>query len=805
MANEGVKLSKGLIHYSKGQLSQARAIFEEVVRINPKQFDALMYLGVIACQTKYWEKALNFFNKAIQINPLIDAAYNNRGNVLQEMNRLEEALFSYDKAVELNHSDFLTYFNRGIVLEKLRQPERALQNFDKAIELNKNYVKAYCDRGNVLQEMKQFEEAVCSYDKAIELKPDFAEAHYNRGNALIQLSMHEDAVRSFKCALDLFSRELKANPLSESIHTSLGNILFELNLLNDALDSYNKAIELQKDSWVNYLGRGTVFLRLKKPQQALLEFDACIALNQTSAKAFCGRGDALQELGLFEDAVLSYDLAIDISRDFAAAYFNRANALKSLLKFDKASENYEQSLTFDSNQDYLLGLSHHQKMLMCDWSSYDSKIAEILAKIKNNQKVSSPFEMLSTTDSLSLQKQSAEIWAKDKYPSNSNSNSNSSLIPKKIKREKIRIGYFSADFREHAVSYLTAELFEMHDKTRFEIFGFYFGPPTTDQMHKRVSVAFNQFIDVRFRTAEEIAGLCRDLEIDIAIDLTGNTANNRVDIFACRAAPVQLTYLGFLGTSGSDYFDYLIADKFIIPEESRNYYSEKIIYLPSYQVNDSKREISEKIFTKHDLNLPENSFVYCCFNSSYKINPDVFSSWMHILSKVDSSVLLIYAENAWVINNLRSEATKRGISNERLIFGQKMNRSDYLARYKSADLFLDTFPYNAGTTASDALWAGLPVLTRTGESFASRVASSLLNAIELPELITKSAIEYESLAIELANNSNKLKGLKVKLARNRLSTQLFDAQRFTRNIETAYSLIYERYQQDFPPDHIYLT
>jgi len=800
MTNEEIKFQKGVLFFSKGQLSQARHAFEEILKFNSRHLDSYMFLGVIACQSKLWDRALSLFNKAIEINPSIDTLHNNRGNVLQELNLLEEALESYDKAILLRQTDELTYYNRGLVLQKLKKYEDALINFNKAIELNENYTKAYCDRGNVFQELRQFRDAILSYNAAIRLKTDYAEAYYNRGNALVefavdkQIDMYDDELSSFDGLQSIFLfKKLTWNDCLSGLKT--------VSILEEALASYDKSIELNHNNAQYYLARGVLLDRLRRREQALIDLNKGIELHPNNEKIFWVRGNILSNLSQYEDAILSYNQAIDLNQNYAEAYFARGHSLRFLLEIEAASQSFELAFKIKPTLDYLLGARQYLKMLMCDWSQYEVINSDIFKKLQNEEKVLPPFEGLFLIDNLNLQLKIAKIWTSDQSPSNPTLGK----IAKLPRKEKIRIGYFSADFREHAVSYLTAELFEMHDKTRFETFGFYFGPPTTDQMHKRVSVAFNQFIDVRFRTAEEIARLCRDLEIDIAIDLTGNTANNRVDIFACRAAPIQLTYLGFLGTSGSDYFDYLIADKSIIPEESTKYYSEKIIYLPSYQVNDSKREISEKIFTKHDLNLPENSFVYCCFNSSYKINPDVFSSWMHILSKVDSSVLLIYAENAWVINNLRSEATKRGISSERLIFGQKMNRGEYLARYKSADLFLDTFPYNAGTTASDALWAGLPVLTRMGESFASRVASSLLNAIELPELITKSAIEYESLAIELANNPNKLKELKVKLARNRMSTQLFDTQRFTSNIETAYSLIYERYQQDLPPDHIYLT
>jgi predicted O-linked N-acetylglucosamine transferase (SPINDLY family) len=294
------------------------------------------------------------------------------------------------------------------------------------------------------------------------------------------------------------------------------------------------------------------------------------------------------------------------------------------------------------------------------------------------------------------------------------------------------------------------------------------------------------------------------MEIDIAIDLSGLTGNERTGIFAYRAAPVQLSYLGYLGTMGVEHYDYLIADKTTIPTEHHQYFKEKIVYLPSYQVNDSKRLISDKVFGKTELHLPINAFVFCCFNNNYKIIPTAFDTWMRILNAVPNSVLLLYAENKWAEANLKLEAEKRGVCQTRLAFSNRIERSEYLARYRLADLFLDTLPYNAGTTASDALWAGLPVLTCMGESFASRMAASVLNAIELPELVTTTQEQYEAKAIELATNPAKLRAIKDKLERNRLTTALFDTPRFTKHIEAAYTQIYERYQTDLPPDHIYI-
>ena len=350
-----------------------------------------------------------------------------------------------------------------------------------------------------------------------------------------------------------------------------------------------------------------------------------------------------------------------------------------------------------------------------------------------------------------------------------------------------------------------AELFELHDKSKFEIIAFSFGPNLNDEMRKRLTLAFDQLIDVRSKSDKDIAAISREMGVDLAIDLKGYTQHQRVGIFSYRAAPIQVNYLGYPGTMAAEYFDYIIADPTLIPVESQKHYCEKVAYLPnSYQVNDRQRIISEKVFTRQDLELPKNGFVFCCFNNNFKITPHTFDGWVRILKVVEGSVLWLLEDNATVGLNLRKEAQARGLDPNRLIFAKRMKLPEHLARHRLADLFLDTLPYNAHTTASDALWAGLPVLTCIGESFSSRVAASLLNAIDLPELIMSSQEQYEAMAFELATNPVKLKAIKDKLERNRQTAALFDTPRFTKNIEQAYIQMYERQHNDLPLDHFYI-
>ena len=639
----------------------------------------------------------------------------------------------------------------------------------------------------------QHHEALEFFRKALRINSNDSFLNFNIAKAFSEIGEDEKALKFHSSATRL-------NPNHPEGWVSYGKSLSNLKRFDESLNLFSKAVALNPDYAEAWTNLGCALKELGRFQQALESFDKSLKINAYIAETWSNRGITLLELKRVEEALASYDRAITIKPEYAEAYYNRGVALKELKRLEEALASYAKAIAIKPDYEYLLGTQLHTKMKICDWQDFEANIENLLLRIGELKKSSPSFAILALTDSLSVQRKASEIWMNDKHPPNHSLG----FIPKLRRKEKIKIGYYSEDFREHPVSYLAVELFELHDKNNFELIAFYYGPPDSSNMHKRVSSAFNKFIDIRLKSDKEVAELSRLMEIDIAIDLSGLTGNERTGIFAYRSAPVQLSYIGYLGTMGSDYYDYLIADKTTIPVGSQQFYTEKIVYLPSYQVNDSKRLISDKVFEKTELNLPLNAFVFCCFNNNYKITPPTFDGWMRILNAVPDSVLVLYAENQWAEANLKLEAEKRGVSKTRLVFGGRIERSEYLARYRLADLFLDTLPYNAGTTASDALWAGLPVLTCMGESFASRVAASVLNAIELPELVTTTQEQYEAKAIELATNPAKLRAIKDKLERNRLTTALFDTPRFTKHIEAAYTQMYERYQTDLPPDHIYI-
>jgi protein O-GlcNAc transferase len=365
---------------------------------------------------------------------------------------------------------------------------------------------------------------------------------------------------------------------------------------------------------------------------------------------------------------------------------------------------------------------------------------------------------------------------------------------------KMRIAYISADLRDHAVALLSAELFELHDRERFEVIGVSFGRDDHSELRARLVKAFDRFYDVRRKSDEEVAKLLHDLRVDIAVDMTGHTRDGRTGIFAYRPAPIQVSYLGFLATSGADFIDYIIADAFVLPFDQQPYYTEHIVHLPDcFQVNDSKRQVASRMPTRQELGLPNDGFVFCCFNNSWKIAPPMFDIWMRVLKATDRSVLWLLSAHAAVDANLRREAQERGVDPGRLKFARTVGYADYLARCRLADLFLDTLPYNAGATASDALWSGLPIITCPGQAFTARMAGSLLHAMGLPELVTRSLADYEALALRLAKDHSHLEGYRNRLAKNRLTHPLFDSDRFRRHIEAAYLQMWEIWQRNEQP------
>ena len=682
----------------------------------------------------------------------------------------------------------------GACYKSLGQLEGSAKMFETAVNIKPDYAEAHKNLGIVLRDLEKMDEAVESLKKAISLEPSYVDAHYNLAITLKNLNQPDEAVKSYRKVIEI-------NPNFAQAHNNLGNLLKDLGQTDEALKSYQKAIEVNPNFAHAYNNLGNAFKDLGQLNDAVMNYEKAIEINPNFSEVHNNLGNAFKDLEQLNDAVKSYKKAVSINPNFAEAYYNLGNTFKKLNQREKALVLFENANSINPDLDFILGDVLTARMQFCDWKEYSDCLKNLQQKIVDNQKVVDPFNLLGLIDNPALQKNAAQIFSNYHYAKKYTSNK----INPYSKKSKIRIGYFSADFHNHATMHLMAELFECHDKVFFEIIAFSFGPDKFDQWRERAIASFDQFIDVSGKTDQEISLMSKKLKIDIAVDLKGFTRDCRPNIFAEICAPVQVSYLGYPGTMGAEYINYLIADPTLIPRDKQHHYIEKIVYMPnSYQVNVSNRNISKEPLFRSDLGLPDDGFIFCCFNNTYKITPSTFAIWMHILQAVDESVLWLFESNINSANNLKKEAMKFGVNEDRLIFASHMPVEEHLNRIRLADLFLDTLPYNAHTTSSDSLRMGVPVLTCLGESFASRVAGSLLKAVNLPELITNTPEEYEALAIELATNPSKLKAIKDKLTSNLSTAPLFDTKRFTKNLESAYTQMYERSQKGLEPDHIYV-
>ena len=784
----------GACYKALGQLESSAIMFKKAVSIKTNYAEAHKNLGIVQKNLGMLEDSIQSFKHAVfHKSDYLDAHYH-LANSLKDNNQLDDAVSSYEKVILISPGFAQAHNNLGNALNLLGRPEEALQSYLEAIELNPSFVQAHNNLGNTFKDLNQFDNAIKSYKKAIKLNPNFAEAHNNLGNTLKDDSQLNEAIKSYKKAIDI-------NPKFEQAFYNLGIAYKFLHKNNQAVDYFKSAIEINPNFAKAYNNLGAAYTALGELKIAVECYEKAINIDSNYDEAYRNLGFNLLSIGQVDLAIKCFKNAIEINPNLAEAHSNLGNAFKKQKLFARAMKCYETAYKINPDLEFILGDILNNKMNICDWNKLQNFINKSINKIKNTEKTIGPFSFLSLSDNIALQKKVSETFSNFYYPK-------SNILPN-IKlysdHNKIRIGYFSGDFRIHPVATLTAELYELHNRSHFEVHAFSFGPDTKDKMNLRIKEGVDFFHDVKAMSHKEIALLVRSHEIDIAIDLAGHTAKSRTNVFAMSAAPIQLSYIGYLGTMGADYYDYLIADPIMIPEESQKHYVEKIVYLPSFQVNDSKDLPPNLIMNRNDLGLPETGFIFCCFNNTYKITPKTFDGWARILKHVEGSVLIVYANNELSQSNLKKEIKQRGVDPKRLIFGERLARAEYLARYRVADLFLDTHPYNAGTTASDALKMGLPILTMKGESYQARMGSSIVNAVNLPELITNSQEDYESLAIELATNPDKLRVIKEKLAGNLTTAPLYDTKLFVKNIESAYTQMYERHHKGLEPDHIYIS
>ena len=756
--NEKALLASALRFMQTGMSGQARQQCEQVLRTNPRSADAHYLMGLVAARSGNFEAAAERMAKSLQIAPDNPAALNNYGVALRKLQRNEEAIGSFSKAIALKRDYVEAHFNLGNALREEGRLDQALASYDAAIALKPDFAAAYNGRGNVLADLNRHTEALTTFDKAIALKPDFGEAYSNKANSL-----------------------------------------FASDQAQEALAHANRAIELNPDNVEAHLNRGNALAKLKRYEEGLAAYDRAIALRPDNAPAYSNRGALLVEVNRAEEALHDFDKSIELDPEQPTTYENRAQASAKARRYGEAIDFYRRLVELAADYPYVKGNLLHAQMLCSDWQGFETLCSSIQAGVRAGARTAEPFGYQGVSESEQDLLMCAEIFARDEYPA-----VRQDCAPGgSQEKQRITIGYLCGEFRQHATSILMCGVYEQHRKDRFRLIAFDNGGSDASDYRRRIDASFDEVVDITGLGDHDAANLISSREVDILVNLNGYFGAGRMGVFARRPSPIQVNYLGFPGTLGAPYMDYLIADEVVIPPTSRQFYSAKIVYLPhSYQANDSKRSISDKLHSRELFGLPPNAFVFCCFNNNYKITPGTFDSWMRILGRAEGSVLWLLQDNPDASANLTREAEARGIASNRLVFAQRLPPDEHLARHKVADLFLDTLPYNAHTTASDALWAGLPVLTRVGTTFPGRVGASLLKALDLPELVTDSASAYEDLAVELASDPAMLARIRERLQANRSTQPLFNTQAFARHLEAAYLTMMQRHRDGAPPDHI---
>jgi protein O-GlcNAc transferase len=730
LKNAAVTLKNATAWHGAGRLPEAESAYQEVLRAQPDNQDALHLLGVLYTQSGRREQGIAAMEKSLAINSRQPFVHANLGNALLALGRYSSSIERFRRSLTLAPDNALAHYGLSCALLAARDPANALESAERAVAAAPDFAEAHNARGSALAGLSRREEALASFDRALLIKPTLATALVNRGTALLETNSAQAALRDFRQAIAL-------SPVLPKAHCGAGSALLTLNRKDEALRHFDKAL--------------TYALQLTDSS------------GQTAAGVVADPhiGDTLFTCGV--------------------ALVVLGNHLKALTSFRRLER-------VDPNRDYIKGARLHAQLQLCDWSGYQASVDGLIESMGQGHRVDYPLSFISVCDSPSLQLLCGRQYAEQiGAPKARLSNGDVYL------HERIRVGYVSADFLEHPVSYLIAELLERHDRSRFELVAISLRDDPLSATGRRVKASFDRVFEVADQTDLAIAQLMRDQEIDIAVDLMGYTASHRANIFNHRPAPVQVSFLGLPATTGASEIDYIIADRVLVPEDLQAHYSESIVYMPDcFQVTDSRKVVATESPTRAQLRLPESAFVFCSFHSSHKVSPLMFDAWCRLLCGIPDSVLWLVSRGPDIERHLVREAEARGVEPKRLVFARPLPYSEHLARLPLADLCLDTLPFNGGTTTSDALWMGLPVLTCAGRSFAARMSASLLQALDLGELITGNMAEYEERALQIARDPARFAQLRTKLRRNAKEGHLFDADRYRRHLEMAYTIMTQR-------------
>lgn len=757
----------------------------------PNSFTLHSILGAGLRRVNRFEEAAAAFRRAVELNPGSVDSHKNLGMTLINLEQFDEAIEVYRAILAITPEDALAQNNLGLALRDRGQFDAAHAAFDRALAINPGFAEAYNNKGLTHYRQLAFDQALECYAKALARKPDYAAAHYNRGNALKKTEQIEEAKAAFRQALAI-------NPDHADALNNLGTALTEEKSFDEALTVMRRAVALQPQNAVMRNNLGNVWLEQDDYEPAAAAYTQALALDPGYAGALNNMGLALEGQKKYPEAIAAFTKATELRENFSEAFSNMANVFVAMKSFGAAIDAYRKTLEINPDAAGAEASMYYQMRHTCDWSLFD-KMEERAPHMGLGEHEMPPFTMLALEDHPARQRSRSEYSAR---------HATLNLTPKVHARpaapkDRLRIGYFSADYKKHPCLYLIMGILRTHNRDRVEVHAFSYGDDKSGALRAQAVKTVDHFHDVEGLSDQDLLDFAHDKELDIAVDLMGYTQNSRLEVFEGRLAPVQMSYVGYPGTTGAPYIDYLVGDHTVIPAAHRQAYSESILYMPNtYLPNDNQLPISDTPITRADFDLPEDSFVLCCFNNNYKITPHEFDIWMRVLSKVDDAVLWTLATNDDCAANLRKEAAARGVDPDRIITGKKVPHPQHMARHRLADLFADTFIYNAHTTTSEALWAGLPVVTRQGEQFAARVASSMLTSVGLPELITTTSADYEAMLLRLAQDREALQALKSKLAHNRMTQPFFDNAKYTRDLENGFHQAHALYVNGAAPRDI---
>lgn len=773
----------GLAHLTLRDFAKAEALFRQALDCGAVHGMLYMRLGLALGSQGRPAEAVSALQTAADRAPGDPDVHLNLGNALAESGQTEAAAARYRKVLTLQPNCVDAHFNLGTLFTRVGRLDEAIAAYRQALVHAPGYADAHNNLGLVYMQQGRHDDAVACYRRALELEPTQIQARNNLGNALAAQGRHEEAVACYE-------RVFALHPNHPDAYINLGNVRAGQGLYAGAQALYEKALLHAPGSFDARRNLGRLQQIQGRREEALEHFRRALELDPNQADSCSDLGTAYRDSGNFKLAEEFYRKAIALDPSHVRAHYHLAETLKVQNRLAEAAALDERVLALKADYFPALGTLVYLRQHMCAWDGIEKLWDRLRHEaIGKGDAGISPFSILSQPTSAQEQLVCAAAWANQELKPLAavRSRLGFDFSARRGAPGKLRIGYLSWDYHKHAVSYLIAELFELHNRNRFEIHAYSYGPDDGSAIRARIRGACDRFIDVANQSYIATSQQIYDDGVDILIDLNGYTQGARWQISALRPAPIQVNWLGYPGTMGTDCIDYIIADSFIIPAGMEHCYSEKVVRLADcYQINDRRREISDRTPTREECGLPAQGLVFCCFNLTNKILPDVFGLWMRIMKAVSGSVLWLLETNRWAVENLRNAASAQGVAPERLVFAPRLPVAEHLARYRLADLALDTFPYTSHTTASDALWVGCPLVTCAGETFASRVAGSILVSAGMPELVLESFSAYERLVLDLATSPAKLHDLRRKLQNGRDSCTLFDTPRFVKNLERAY-------------------